>query len=122
VKLLNDLFEITESSAHESGFITTIKLFPDHIVYVGHFPSQPITPGVMQLQIVHELIEAHFGKPINLIAVDDCKFLKIVNPEQTKELKIAVEFAVTDSVLHVRAVGKHDADMFLKLKGTYQFF
>jgi 3-hydroxyacyl-[acyl-carrier-protein] dehydratase len=121
VKLINDLFEITESSAHESGFITTIKLFPGHIVYEGHFPGHPITPGVMQLQIVHELIETHFGKTIKLIAVDDCKFLKIVNPEQEKELRIAVEFAVTDSVLHVRAMGKHDADTFLKLRGTYQF-
>ena len=122
MKLLKDLFEITESSAHESGFSTTIKLFPGHIVYEGHFPGHPITPGVMQLQIVHELRETHLGKSIKLIAVDDCKFLKIVNPEQEKELRIEVEFVETDSVLHVRAVGKHDADTFLKLKATYQFF
>jgi 3-hydroxyacyl-[acyl-carrier-protein] dehydratase len=88
---------------------------------VGHFPGRPITPGVTQLQIVHELMENHFGKTIRLIAVDDCKFLKIVNPDEGKQLKISVQFAVTDSVLHVKAVGTDDAHTFLKLKGRYQF-
>jgi 3-hydroxyacyl-[acyl-carrier-protein] dehydratase len=121
LKLLHTLFEITQSSANESSFIATIKLFPAHIIYSGHFPGHPVTPGVVQLQIIHELIENHFGKSIKLIALDDCKFLKIVNPEERKQIQISVEFVVNDPLLQVRAAGKYDLDIFIKLKGIYRF-
>jgi 3-hydroxyacyl-[acyl-carrier-protein] dehydratase len=121
LKLLHNLFDITESLANESSFIVKIKLFPGHIIYSGHFPGYPVTPGAVQLQIIHELIENHFGKSIKLIALDDCKFLKIVNPEERKQIQISVEFVINDPLLQVRAAGKYDLDIFIKLKGIYRF-
>ena len=119
MKLLEDLFEIVESTPIETGFTTTIRLFPGHIIYSGHFPGHPITPGVVQLQIVHELMENHLGKSLKLVTVDDCKFLKIIDPEETNEVQISVEYVLNNSLLHVKAAGKYDIYTFLKLKGSY---
>jgi 3-hydroxyacyl-[acyl-carrier-protein] dehydratase len=120
VKLLDDLFQIVDNETAESGFSTTIKLFPDHLIYAGHFPGHPITPGVIQLQIVHELMENHLGKSLQLIAIDDCKFLKIVNPESEDKIQISVLYATESSLLHVQASGKCETDTFFKLKGSYK--
>jgi len=120
MKLLNDLFEITESSANESGLTVIIKLFAGHIIYSGHFPGHPVTPGAVQLQIIHELLEHHFGKRIQLIALDDCKFLKIVNPEKQEEIRIAIQFNVDGQLLQVTVLGNEGEDVFLKLKGKYR--
>ena len=121
MKLINDLFEILESSVSETGFITTIILNPTHIVYSGHFPGLPVTPGVIQLQIVHELSEKHFQRNLRLLTMSQSKFLKILNPEETSCLIIHIEFTRADELLHIKAKGEHDTDIFFKLDGMYQF-
>ena len=119
MKLINDLFEILESSVSETGFTTTIKLNPDHIVYSGHFPGHPVTPGVIQLQIVHELSEKHFQRNLRLLTMSQSKFLKILNPEQTSHLSIHIEFTRADEILHIKARGEYGSDIFFKLDGMY---
>jgi 3-hydroxyacyl-[acyl-carrier-protein] dehydratase len=121
LKLINDLFEILESSVNEMGFTTTIKLNPDHVVYSGHFPGHPVTPGVIQLQIVHELSERHFRRSLRLLTMSQSKFLEILNPEQTPHLIIHIEFTRADELLHVKARGEYGSDIFFKLDGMYQF-
>ena len=120
MKLLNDLFRIVDDVATESGFSTTIKFFPDHVIYLGHFPGHPVTPGVVQMQIVHELMENHFGRCLKLISIDDCKFLKILNPEEYGEIEILVTCVEMDSLFHVKAMGKRGSDTFFKLRGSYR--
>jgi len=121
VKLLDDLFQIVHSETTETGFSTTIKLNPDHIIYGGHFPDHPVTPGVVQMQIVHELVENHLGKNLQLTEIDDCKFLKIVNPGERDELQISIQHTTDNDRLHVKATGKCDTDPVFKLKATYVF-
>jgi len=120
VKLLDDLFQIIDFEATESGFSTAIKLFSDHKIYAGHFPGHPITPGVVQLQIVHELMENHLGKSLQLIGIDDCKFLKKINPEEQDKIQISVLYVTDSSLLHVRASGKCETGTFFRLKGSYK--
>ena len=120
MKLLDDLFQTIDFETTESGFSTTIKLFPDHKIYAGHFPGHPVTPGVVQLQIVHELMENHLGRSLQLIGIDDCKFLKIINPEELDEIQISVLYITDDSLLHVKASGKCESVTFFKLKGSYK--
>ena len=116
MKLINDLFEVVESSTGEAGFITTIKLYPGHIVYVGHFPGHPVTPGVIQIQIIHEILEKHFQRNLKLIKMPQCKFLKILNPNETWQINVRVEFATEEDILHIKAWGENGADIFFQTK------
>jgi len=102
------------------NFITVIEFNPDHIVYAGHFPGHPVTPGVIQLQIVHELLEKYFCKDLNLITMTQCKFLKILNPNKTSQLVVHIEYNWTDELLNVNARGEKDTDTFFKLNSVYK--
>lgn len=121
MKLINDFFKVLETSIGELGFSTTIKLNPEHVVYAGHFPGHPVTPGVIQLQIVHELLENHFDKKLRLSEMPNCKFLKIINPKETLQLVVHIEFKRIDDELIIKARGENEATIFFKLNATYHF-
>jgi 3-hydroxyacyl-[acyl-carrier-protein] dehydratase len=121
LKLINVLFEVIENRKDESGFITKIKLNPAHLVYTGHFPGHPVTPGVVQLQIVHELSEIHFQKNLGLVTIEQCKFLKIINPLENSLIVISVFYSIKGRQLHFNARGEAGTDIFFKLNGIYQF-
>jgi 3-hydroxyacyl-[acyl-carrier-protein] dehydratase len=115
------MFVVLETSVSELGFITTIELQPGHIIYSGHFPGHPVTPGVIQMQIVHELLEKHFCKNLKLITMSRCKFLKILNPKETSQIAVHIEFNRTNELLNIKAWGENGTDIFFKLNSVYQF-
>lgn len=121
MKLINDFFKVLGTAVSDTGFITTIELNPAHIVYVGHFPGHPVTPGVIQMQIVHELLQKQFSRELRLIAMPQCKFLKILNPEETLRMTIYIEMNTKDELLNVKARGENGKDIFFKLNAVYQF-
>ncbi len=121
MKLLNDLFIVLETSVSEVGFITTIELNAGHIVYSGHFPGHPVTPAVIQMQIVHELLEKHLFKNLKLATVSQCKFLKILNPEETPKVVIHIELNRVDEFLNIKARGENGTNTFFKMNAGYKF-
>jgi 3-hydroxyacyl-[acyl-carrier-protein] dehydratase len=121
LKLINDFFIVLETSVSNNGFIITIDLNPAHIVYAGHFPGHPVTPGVIQMQIVHELLEKQLSRVLKLISMPQCKFLKILNPEETLRMTIHIEMNIIEELLNVKARGENGTDIFFKLNAVYQF-
>jgi 3-hydroxyacyl-[acyl-carrier-protein] dehydratase len=119
MKLLDNLFEIVERSDSSSGFSVTIRIKSDHIVYKGHFPGYPVTPGVVFIQMIHELIELHLKKTIRLVEITNCKFLKVVNPEKESTATISVDIVLKDKLLHVKAWAENGSGKFLKFDGVY---
>jgi 3-hydroxyacyl-[acyl-carrier-protein] dehydratase len=121
LKLTDGLFNVLESSVTDAGLITTIKLNAGHLVYAGHFPGHPVTPGVIQIQIVHELSEKHFQKKLKLLSISQCKFLKILNPDETPLIVIHIEFTRAGELLDIKASGGDGTVIFFKLNAVYKF-
>lgn len=121
MKLLGDFFNVLDTSIGANGFFAVIELNPRHVVYTGHFPGHPVTPGVIQMQIIHELLEDHFVRKLSLLKMPQCKFLKVLDPRETTQLKIFIEFTTRDNLIHVKARGENEMDIFFKLLALYQF-
>lgn len=51
--LLNDFFKITDIK-NADKYTISIEMNPKHDIYKGHFPGNPITPGVCLTQMVKE--------------------------------------------------------------------
>ena len=119
MKLINNFFKITATSNTEAEFIYTIQLNADHLVYLGHFPGHPVTPGVIQLQIVHELLEHQLGRKINLKTMLQCKFLKILNPIKTPEIDIRIQIEEKDEFIKLKALGEKGGAIFFKFSSSY---
>lgn len=115
--LINNFFEILETSGDDAKMLYTIKLDPAHEIYSGHFPNNPITPGVVQMQLVKEILEHRYKKELKLLGMSRCKFLKILNPIETPV--VTIEITPSDHPLHVSAAGVHGEDVYFKLSATF---
>jgi len=58
----------------------------DHPIFEGHFPGNPILPGVCTVQIVKELLEMEVKKELMLKKAGNIKYLGFINPLATPEV------------------------------------
>ena len=115
--LLNDFFEIIENRREEGKIAAVIKLNAQHKIYAGHFPGNPVTPGVVQLQIVKEILESTYKKELKLASMRNCKFMKILNPNVTP--LVTIDISSSANRLEVSVIGKHHEDIFFKLTALF---
>lgn len=94
--LIKDFYKVINLSSDASGIVATIKLNPDHKVYNGHFPDQPVVPGVIQLQIVKEVMEESLGKKLFIGNIQRVKYLKPIVPSNTPQLVFTIIIKETD--------------------------
>ena len=80
--LLNKLYKTRslDANADGSGFTAEIELDPNHPLFEGHFPGNPILPGVCTVQIIRELLEQSVQKSLRMTKAGNIKYLGFVNP------------------------------------------
>jgi 3-hydroxyacyl-[acyl-carrier-protein] dehydratase len=85
--LMNKLYTVQSTQKDEAGMIrATVRLNAGHPVFEGHFPGNPILPGVCTVQIVKELLEMAFKKELMLEKAGNIKYLGFVSPVSTPEV------------------------------------
>jgi 3-hydroxyacyl-[acyl-carrier-protein] dehydratase len=96
----------------------TIKLNPDHPVYGGHFPGNPVVPGVCQVQMIKELTSVILEKDVILSQSDNIKFLSMIRPAETPVLKVSIDIREKETgSWNVTGTISKDEQVFLKFKG-----
>ena len=118
--LINGLYKITKQSEDlrcdesQTGAksIFDIELNPSHPIFDGHFPSEPVLPGVVSIQIIKECCERIRGCRVVFSKIGQCKFPSAVNPVKNRMIKI--EITLSDD--NLRAEGSSDSGIFIKLK------
>jgi 3-hydroxyacyl-[acyl-carrier-protein] dehydratase len=104
-------------------FTFTIKLNPDHPVYKGHFPGNPVVPGVCQVQMIKELTSLILKTDLVIHQSDNIKFLSMIIPSMNNLLKISIDIKEKGSgSWHVNSVIKNEDVVFLKFKGIMKPF
>lgn len=97
----------------EARFLARIDA--SHPVFEGHFPSQPVLPGVCTLTMVREAVARHAGHAVRFDRIRDCKFLSPVDPRTTPALELRI--AASDG--EVRATVVDAERIVLKMKANY---
>lgn len=87
---MEPLYEITSMT----GGCFTLTMKEKHPVYAGHFPGNPITPGVLTLQMVKECIARMAGSELQYASIKSCRFAAMVKPGD--HLKLEVDKQATE--------------------------
>jgi 3-hydroxyacyl-[acyl-carrier-protein] dehydratase len=97
--LINNLYKIRDLNvnAEGSGFMAEIELDPNHALFGGHFPGNPILPGVCTVQIIKELLEQSVQKSLRMTKAGNIKYLGFVNPVTMPLLSVRLDIKPTDS-------------------------
>ena len=60
--LLNDFFTINDKVSSETEIWAELYINATHKIFEGHFPNQPVVPGVCMMQMIKEILEQVIGK------------------------------------------------------------
>ena len=82
--LKDSLYTIQNIAAGNNIIEATIELDEQHDIFKGHFPSQPVLPGVCMLQMVKEILAFFFNYKVQLLKAEDIRFFAMVDPAQKK--------------------------------------
>lgn len=71
--------------------ITAEGAFPAELaVFTGHFPGQPLVPGVAIIALIQVACERAFSAPVRIVAVERCTWKAPTLPGQNLTLTIAL--------------------------------
>ncbi|WP_346235940.1 3-hydroxyacyl-ACP dehydratase [Niabella insulamsoli] len=117
--LVEQLYEITQFNSDSKALSATLSINAAHPIFEGHFPNQPVLPGVCQVQIVKELLEQAVQKKLQLSAAAQCKFLQMVDPRSINNIEVNIKYDLDEKEVACNAVLQSEEKIFLKMNGTF---
>ena len=85
--------------ANEQGNITaTAHISENFCAFKGHFPNEPVLPGICQIQLVSVLISKVFNQEFSLKEIRRVKFYNIVCPDDCLNIKCDIVDKISDSI------------------------
>ena len=120
--LLKDFYSIKKlEKKDEEKYIASIFLNSNHAIFKGHFPGNPVTPGVCMMQIIKELSQEIMKSSLMMTSSSNVKFLALINPEKNPNLELELEISGDLSTeIKVRATTMFDTTVALKLTNVYK--
>ncbi|MDR0395087.1 MAG: beta-hydroxyacyl-ACP dehydratase [Tannerella sp.] len=115
--LLNDYFKIDGRTAENGETLFSITLLPEYKAYAGHFPGNPVSPGVCNIQMMKECAEQLAGKPLFLGYISQCRLSAVITPQITPQLQIRMQLSGTDDMYKVCATVCDDTTKYIEFKG-----
>lgn len=95
--LIKDFYTIENiEKVDDDNHIVSISLNKDHDIFKGHFPDNPILPGVCTLQILKEIAEKLQGKKLSMKSARSIKFTAKVNPYTHPNLNMHIHLSWTE--------------------------
>jgi 3-hydroxyacyl-[acyl-carrier-protein] dehydratase len=120
--LLKDFYTlISLENTVDTKYLATILINEEHEVFKGHFPGNPIMPGVCMMQIIKELTEKITESPLFMQSLSNVKFMALINPFNTPELRLELDVAILeDNLVKVKNITYFNETVALKLSCVYK--
>ena len=119
---LNKLYNINflESGENKDQYTAEIRLDKYHPLFKGHFPGNPILPGVCTVQIIKELLQQALNKELVLSSAGNIKYLGLINPLTTPVVQFNLLKKNTDSgSINCSATVSAGGNTLCSFKGEY---
>ncbi|CAM3590716.1 3-hydroxyacyl-ACP dehydratase [Flavobacterium chungbukense] len=120
--ILKDFYKVlSEEKVSDSKYNVTILVNEKHDVFKGHFPGNPIMPGVCMIQIIKELTEKFTNESLLIQTLTNVKFMALINPEATPELRLELDIVITeDNLVKVKNTTYFNDTTALKLSTVFK--
>ena len=116
---MKDLYEISQIVKQQNDFKATITINPAHEIFAGHFPGQPVVPGVFLVEILASSVTEIIGKQLIIKEASNLKFLQVIDPEVHGSVLLDGSIViVSDGNYRVDATIRLGEVLFTKMKGV----
>ncbi|WP_299887239.1 3-hydroxyacyl-ACP dehydratase [uncultured Lacinutrix sp.] len=112
---LQDFYKVNTIETVDNTTTANITINKDHNIFNGHFPNNPVTPGVCMMQIIKEITEEVVSEKLFMQTSSNIKFMAIINPEKTPDLELTLNVSKVEDGYKVKNVTKFEDTVALKL-------
>lgn len=115
--LIKDYYTITNVSKQENGTARfEVSLNADCQVYEGHFPGEPVSPGVCNIQMIKECAELIAGKPLFLNNLQQCRLTTLVTPLAHPQVEVNILLEEKGETYKLKATIGKGEETYLDMK------
>lgn len=115
---MTTLYKITNLTKNGNSFGASVTFNPSHPVFSGHFPGQPVVPGVVLVEITAVVISKLTGKDLIVKEASVIKFLRVIDPMVNTDILVDGTVIETDKDHYKADLGFASGEtVFAKLKG-----
>ena len=118
--LIKGLYSILSFEQEVQKVLVSVKLHEEHEVFKGHFPGNPVMPGVCMIQMIKELTEKAIGKELFLSVASNIKFMAIINPEKNDTIQLILDTSEEEDFVKVKSSVSFEDTLALKLSATFK--
>lgn len=117
--MLKDNFFTIENQDVEAGRFD-VRLNVQHPIFAGHFPGDPITPGVCILQIACELMSLVAQRDLLTTSLKNAKFMQVIRPLENPVVTFQLDWQLLEAQndFQVKCVVSHNETQFAKINFT----
>ena len=115
--LINEFYTCHDVIQHEHEITCRIVFNAEHAIFKGHFPGQPVVPGVCMMEIVKELLQGRLHKSLMLHTARNVKFLGFISPGMQPVVRVS--WKKNEDIYVVAASFSTENSVLFKLDGNY---
>lgn len=119
--LFKDFYSIQSVNIMDKNVVhAQIQLNKNHAVFNGHFPNNPVTPGVCMIQAIKEITQDYVKETLFLQNISNVKFTALINPFINSNLIIELSIIPEGNAFKVKNITRFaDGIIALKCNGTF---
>ncbi|PID71225.1 MAG: 3-hydroxyacyl-ACP dehydratase [Flavobacteriales bacterium] len=115
-----NLYETNSFKEIDNKIVATISINKNHDIFSGHFPGNPVMPGVCMIQIIKELTEKALGEELFMTASSNIKFMALINPKENPVLQIEIDYEKKSDSYKIKSTTTMEKTVALKFTGNYK--
>lgn len=120
--ILENFYTIENKIVDEDKVNYTFEIMINnkHNIFKGHFPGNPVMPGVCMMQIIKEITQSIVGQKLFMEKCSNVKFLALINPDTNPNLTLELKITQLEGIIKVRNTTKFDDTVALRLSAQYK--
>lgn len=116
---MSKLYSFHNLQTTAGNFSAEVRFDPSHPVFAGHFPGQPVVPGVFLVEILAAAISEIAGQKLVVQEAANLKFLQVINPKVNGVVVLDGSIVVDENGNYrVDATIRLGEVLFAKMKGV----
>lgn len=117
--LLENKFYRILSEERGEGLSTKyhVAILPEFDVYNGHFPGDPVCPGVCNIETIKECAILLSGEQLRYSTIKQCRLTALATPTVCPEVDVQVSLSPSVEGYSVQASIADDKQTYMILKG-----
>lgn len=117
--LENKFYKVLSEKPHAEGLGATyhVAILPECNVYDGHFPGDPVCPGVCNMETIKECAILLTGKPLRYTFIKQCRLTALATPEVCPEVDVDITLEDNGGAYAVQATIADEGQTYMILKG-----